>query len=81
MQFANSNILTFLIAGQNGKFWGITGDEISADAETPSKFSIELREPTRICIKTSAGQYLNADKNGKLSVGGEDSEKATKWEF
>jgi fascin 1/2 len=67
--------------GQNGKYWAVTGEEVTADAEVPHKFSIELREPSRICIKTADGHYLNAEKNGIFKVSREDKDKATKWEF
>jgi fascin 1/2 len=67
--------------GQAGKYWAVTGDEVTADGDIPHKFSIELKEPTRICIKTSAGHYLNAEKNGMFRVGDCNIENATKWEF
>jgi len=67
--------------GGNGKYWGASGSEIRADAETPTKFWIELREPTKICIKTTDGAYLNEEKNGKLTVNQSGSKEATQWEF
>jgi len=67
--------------GSSGKYWVVSGEEVTADGEVPHKFSIELREPTRIAIKTKDGRYLNALKNGKFALDGVESEKATKWEF
>lgn len=52
-------LLTFVILrafvfplGQNGKYWRLEGDGISVDGEAPRDgFYLELREPTRICIR------------------------------
>merc|ERR1711994_1180057 len=43
--------------GQNGKYWHVTADGICCDSEVGQGFSLELREPTKMCIKTSAGNY------------------------
>ncbi|CAG7836451.1 unnamed protein product [Allacma fusca] len=67
--------------GQNGKYWAVAGDEVVADSDIPHEFSIELIGPTKICIKTSHGQYLNAEKNGMFRVGDDSADNATKWEF
>ena len=67
--------------GQNGKYLCPVGDEISAEADQPHDFYIELREPTRICIKSGGGQYLNGEKNGVFRLVHSEPEKATKWEF
>lgn len=38
--------------GQNGKYWRLEGDGISVDGDAPRDgFYLELREPTRICIR------------------------------
>jgi len=62
------------------------GEGLSAEALEPEmglKFTIELREPTRIAIKTETGRYLNALKNGQVGLGerGQEPSKATQWEF
>lgn len=73
---------TFSLLGQNGKYLIVVGDEISAEGDSPYKFYMELREPTKICIKSSNGCYINAEKNGVFRVTSETNvEKATKWEF
>lgn len=52
------------------------------DSDVPSDgFYLELREPSRICIKCSDGRYLTAGKNGALRLGESDYDSATKWEF
>lgn len=68
-------------AGQSGRYWQVTGDGIAADSDTPEGFYLELREPSKLCIKTNTGAYLMADKNGAFLAGSRDSEKATLWEF
>ena len=73
--------LTICFTGQNGNFWAVTGDEVTADSDIPHNFYIELREPTKICIKTENGNYINAEKNGVFRVGDDNSDNATKWEF
>merc|ERR1711881_167402 len=67
--------------GQNGKYWHTHDDGISCDAEIPQGFFLELREPTRMCIKSTGGQYVVAEKNGGFTVGSTDSEGATRWEY
>lgn len=52
------------------------------DGDTPTDgFYLELREPTRISIRSTRGHYLGATKNGTFKVcdGGQDS--ATQWEY
>ena len=67
--------------GHNGKYWHVTEDGVAAEADSPEGFYLELREPTRLCIKTAAGMYVNSEKNGGLKVGSGDQELATRWEF
>lgn len=69
------------LKGQSGKFLHFHDDGLSADAETPSTFFLELRDPTRICIKTSQGRYVNSSKNGGITVGSNDGTEATNWEY
>jgi fascin 1/2 len=56
-------------------------DGISADGEAPQPFYLELRDPTRMCIKTAQGRYVNSEKNGGIGVGTSDREAATLWEY
>ena len=42
---------------------------------------MELREPTRMCIKDAQGTYLCAMKNGSFRFDTSDVERATHWEF
>jgi fascin 1 len=70
-----------LLSGQNGKFWHSDGESVTADTDTPEGFYIELRDPTRICIKGCNGEYLQANKNGTFRLGDNDFEAATKWEY
>lgn len=71
-----------LITGQNGKYWHADSEGVTVDSDVPSDgFYLELREPSRICIKCSDGRYLTAGKNGALRLGDSDYETATKWEF
>lgn len=67
--------------GQSGRYWQINSDGISADSDTPEGFYLELREPSKLCIKGGDGAYLMADKNGAFAAGSRDSETATRWEF
>jgi len=67
--------------GQNGKYWHAQGDGISCDSDVGQGFYLELREPTRMCIKTSGGQYVVATKNGGFTTGSTDPEAATRWEY
>ena len=64
--------------GQNGKYWQVADGGIVCDSEIPQGFYLELREPTRMCIKTVAGQYVVEQKNGGFAVGGLDPELATR---
>ena len=59
----------------------MTGDGIVADSDTPEGFYLELREPSKLCIKTNTGAYIMADKNGAFLAGSREPEKATQWEF
>lgn len=71
-----------LFAGQNGKYWRIDGDGISVDSEQPADgFYIELREPTRICIRSVEGRYIGATKNGTFKMVDGGQENATQWEY
>ncbi|XP_057364820.1 protein singed-like [Daphnia carinata] len=67
--------------GQSGRYWQVGSDGITADGDTPEGFYLELREPSKLCIKSGDGAYLMADKNGVFTAGSRDSEMATRWEF
>jgi len=69
------------LKGQNGNYWKVTDDAIVCDGRQPQGFYLELREPHRMCIKTAEGQYVVEQKNGGFTVGGTDSERATRWEY
>lgn len=71
----------FIFLAQNGKYWCADGCGVTTDGETPQGFYLELREPTRICIKSINGQYLSATKNGNFCLGDSQIESATQWEF
>merc|ERR1719334_2504897 len=49
--------------GQNGKYWQAQGEGIMCDGEVPQGFYLELREPARMCIKSSEGRYVVSLKN------------------
>ncbi|XP_043210973.1 protein singed-like isoform X2 [Amphibalanus amphitrite] len=66
--------------GQNGKYW-TSEDGISASGDVPHPFFMELREPTRMCIKDEHGGYLCAQKNGAFALDNTDVSGATYWEF
>lgn len=70
-----------LCSGQNGKYWHVDGESVTADSDVPEGFFLELRDPTRICIKSVSGEYLVASKNGTFRLGDTDFENATKWEY
>ena len=57
-----------LSSGQNGKYLHFHDDGLSADSEDAQPFYLELRDPTRMCIKTAQGRYVNSEKNGGLGV-------------
>lgn len=68
--------------GKNQMYWRTDGDNtIAVDSDSRQGFCIELREPSKLCIKTPEGNYLVADKNGIFKVGGPDPEGATLWEY
>ena len=67
------------LKGQNGKYWQVADGGISCDSQLPQGFFLELREPTRMCIKNSNGQYLVEQKNGGFSIGSTDPEDATRY--
>ena len=55
---------------------------IGCDSETPAHgFYLELREPTKVCIKTEGGNYLVDKRNGGFNVGGTDEAEATRLIF
>jgi len=67
--------------GQNGRYWHVDSECVTADAEIPEGFHLELREPTRVCIKSVHGGYLVSNKNGTFRLGDSEYENATKWEY
>jgi len=66
--------------GDNGKYFVTSSEGLVAEGEVPQSFYLELREPTRMCIKTVTGQFVVEIKNGGIGVDG-DSEHATRWEY
>lgn len=71
----------FVNTGQHGQYWQVTGDGICADGDTAEGFYLELREPSKLCLKTMTGSYITAAKNGAFLPGDSDWAKATRWEF
>lgn len=67
--------------GQNNKYWHCDSETVTADSDTPEGFYLELREPTRLCIKTLSGNYLTSSKNGCFRLGDSSIENATQWEY
>eukprot|EP00088_Acartia_fossae_P066962 TRINITY_DN8325_c0_g2_i4.p1 TRINITY_DN8325_c0_g2~~TRINITY_DN8325_c0_g2_i4.p1 ORF type:complete len:505 (+),score=168.65 TRINITY_DN8325_c0_g2_i4:109-1623(+) len=67
--------------GQNDKYWVPRDGGIFCDSDTPKGFYLELREPTRMCIKTTGGQYIVSQKNGGFSAESVQPESATRWEY
>lgn len=67
--------------GQNGKYWHVDSEGVTCDSDTPEGFYLELREPTRLCIKTANGNYLTASKNGCFRLGDTSVDGATQWEY
>ncbi len=80
-QFHPQTNIPRTFSGQNGKYLHFHDDGLSADSEDPQAFYLELRDPTRMCIKTAQGRYVNSEKNGGLGVGSSDAEGATQWEY
>lgn len=71
-----------MFSGQNGKYWRVDGEGIAADSDTPTDgFYIELREPTRICLRAADGRYLGATKNGTFKLVDTGYDTATQWEY
>ena len=66
------------LKGENGKYWQVADGGVACDSSTPHGFYLELREPTRMCIKNSNGQYLVEQKNGGFTIGSTDPEDATR---
>ena len=50
--FQEWTLPNFEFAGQNGKYLHFHDDGLSSDAEASQGFFLELRDPTRICIKS-----------------------------
>ncbi|KAK9721423.1 Fascin domain [Popillia japonica] len=67
--------------GQNGKYWHVDSEGVTSDSDTAEGFYLELREPTRLCIKAANGSYLTASKNGLFRLGDSAFENATQWEY
>merc|ERR1712071_497935 len=44
--------------GQTGSYWRVGDDGITADGDSPEGFYLELREPSKLCIKYNDGCYL-----------------------
>lgn len=76
-----TNFGLIFVQGQNGKYLHFHDDGLSADADAPVPYFIELKDPTRICIKTAQGRYVNSAKNGAITVGTSDPQHATNWEY
>ena len=70
-----------MFAGQNGKYLQFGDGGLTADSDTPHVFYLELRDPTRMCIKNGEGRYVNSEKNGTISLGNDDDLGATRWEY
>ncbi|XP_022243489.1 protein singed-like [Limulus polyphemus] len=71
----------YLQDGKSKKYWRVFEDEIVVDSDVPQGFYLEIREPSKLSLKTSSGNYLVAKKNGILKVGDNNPESATLWEF
>lgn len=79
--FKSFIINTYFYLGQTNKYWNANDEGVSVESDVPEGFFIELREPTRICIKSVTGYYLSAGKNGMFRLGDGDYNNATKWEY
>jgi len=66
--------------GQNGLYL-CPEEGVSATSQQPYPLYLELREPTRLCIKDQEGRYLRAQKNGFFDFGTTDVALATYWDF
>lgn len=66
---------------QSNKYWHADSESVTADSDTPEGFYLELREPTRLSIKTINGNYLKASKNGAFHIGDTNIDSATQWEY
>lgn len=81
MKAWNKMFLNIFALGQNGKYWHCDAEGITADSDVPEGFYLELREPTRLSIKSVSGSYLTASKNGSFRLGESSFENATQWEY
>lgn len=79
----HKSLLLYIVffSGQTNKYWHANDEGVSVESDVPEGFFIELREPTRICIKSVSGYYLSAGKNGMFRLGDGDYSNATKWEY
>ncbi|CAH1389345.1 unnamed protein product [Nezara viridula] len=75
--------VVFFKGTQTGKYWHVDSEGVTVESDTPEGFFLELREPTRICLKVASpgGGYLSAGKNGAFRLGDQDYASATKWEY
>lgn len=78
----SNSFFIIIITGSNGKYWNVCEDgTITVDSDIRQGFFIELREPSKLCIKTARGSYVMAEKNGTFKVNGADFDTATSWEY
>ena len=77
----NMDFNSDIVSGQNGKYLHFSDEGFCANGDEPVPYFIELRDPTRICIKTEAGRYLNSEKNGAIVIGDANAQRATEWEY
>jgi len=69
------------LRGQSGKYWQTEGEGVSCNGDSPQSFHLEVREPTRMCIKDSEGSFLVSMKNGGFGLGTDEIESATRWDY
>lgn len=53
-------ISTHFHLSQTNKYWHANYEGVSMKSDVPEGIFIELREPTRICIKSVSGYYHSA---------------------
>jgi len=69
------------LRGQSGKYWVVSAGGLVVDGEDPQDFYLELKEQTKVCIKTADGLYVNSENGGAVKMVEVKEDLATTWEF
>ncbi|EGD79844.1 retinal fascin [Salpingoeca rosetta] len=67
---------------QDGKYWGVDVDGVTANSSAPTDFVFEFVRPTHALIKhVESGKYLQGQQNGGFKAEGTSAGVNTLWEY